>query len=335
MESTEAKPNKSPPKTCFKCQAKAQLRYKSQLVVCGQCFSLQICLRGFRSVIRNQPDMFGTTNDLVVLFDGSVNSVMLAHIISLNATENEKAKKKVFFKAKFVLIDFSELAGKIFGNEVRAKVDSQNSLARKCLEHLKLDYQILPCSDFGETDSLAEKFKKLSIMGGYREDFIRILEMRFLVEHAIKAGKKKIVLPENGEQLAARSLKLLCKSRQNELVPQCSTAFILNRNCNLLSLVRPLSERSSREVYFYIKFNNVVQFSCDRYEWLSNDSTPRMFTMPGQGSINSLLVEFITDLQGEYLSTFSTILKTSERLKEITIADRPDLSECSFCWTVY
>jgi hypothetical protein len=95
-----------------------------------------------------------------------------------------------------------------------------------------------------------------------------------------------------------------------------------------------LAERSSREVLFYSKINKVVDFGCDRYSWLASDHSARIRTLPGEGSINQLLMEFITDLQGEYLSTSSTILKTTERVKEITINSKPGLSECRVCWTV-
>ena len=334
MEELPIKPKSVPSKNCFKCKSKAQLRYKNNLVVCAECFSFHVCLRAFRSVIRNQLEVFGKQNDLVVFFDGSVNSAMLAHNVEANVIDNEKVKKKMFFTAQFICFDFSELAEQVFGEKAKKLIKNQNDLAVKCFESLKLTYEIIPCSQFESIDVLVADFLRLPATGGYREDYIRILEHRFLVEYCLKNSRNKIVLPENAEQLAARALKLLCKSRHNELVPQCSISSTLTRDGQVLTFVRPLAERSTREVLFYSKMNSVVNFACDRYEWLSIDHTARMLTLPGQGSINQLLMEFITDLQGEYLSTSSTILKTTERVKEITLDSKPGLVECRVCWTV-
>jgi len=334
MEELPLKPKSIPSKNCFKCKSKAQLRYKNNLVVCAECFSFHVCLRGFRSVIRNQLEVFGKQNELVVFFDGSLNSAMLAHNVKANVIDNEKVKKKMFFDAQFVCFDFSELAEKVLGEKAKKLILDQNALAAKCFESLQLTYEIIPCGHFESVDVLSADFARLPVTGGYREDYVRILERRFLVQYCLKNGRSKIVLPENAEQLAARALKLLCKSRHSELVSQCSVSSKISRDGQVLTFVRPLAERSSREVLFYSKINKVVDFGCGRYEWLSADHTARMQTLPGHGSINKLLMEFISDLQGEYLSTSSTILKTTEKIKEKTLDSNPELTECRVCWTV-
>lgn len=321
---------------CYNCKKPSQFSYRNKLTICGECFSYHVCNRGFRSSIRNNLKLSGKTNFLIHHFDFSLNSIMIAHFLNQNSTENQVSQKKMFFDSLVVFIDFSFFAESVFPNVNRAYFDKLNSDFIDLMKSLVLKHEIIKIEDFLDIKETTEFFLQVPISGDYRDDFIKILEKRIILQYCFKKKINKVLLNENLEQLATRSLKLLCKSRQNEIVSQCSETFSFDFDGCSVVVLRPLVERSQREIYYYTYFNKIIGKSLNMHEWFQTELNPKHISLPGKGSLNNLLSEFIFQQQSEFIATASNVQQTIEKLKESKIDKRSGnkFLDCRFCKTV-
>lgn len=295
-------------KKCYRCGAKPQFNYKSGLIVCSTCFNDQICMRKFRSYLRNSLDVFGKTNSLACAFDGSVNSIMLAHLFAKNTDHTEKMKKRMFLQGEVVYVDFSSLFECLKLKKNSGLNDAIKDLAInpknantdlfiKFMTHISGPYKILPIQDYHDIQQLAVEVLRISQIGGYREDYLSILRSKAIRSYMAANEYKKLILADNAQQLAVRSLKLMCKSRTNEISQECAETYTENFKGHEQLIGRPLAEINDREVLYYLKINKLFDFAFDDLDGLKSENTAKLSSLPGEGNINTLLADFVRNLQ--------------------------------------
>lgn len=317
------------PHTCFHCKQPSQFAYRNKLTVCKECFSEHVCNKGFRSALRNTFKLAGKTNHLVHHFDFTLNGVMVAHLLSQNSIENQKSQKKMFFDVECVFIDFSELTDSLGLSEASARVKKDVSDFKEFAASLKLAAAVVRLSEFLDLPQLTLAFKRIAPGSDYCDDFVKIVERRIMCAYARSRKIERLLLNENLEQLATRTFKLLCKSRQNEISSECSAYCEYQVSGFGVRALRPLAERSNKEVYFYSHVNHLLGVSRDTHSWIRP-------VVSGKPSINSLLSEFILEQQREFVATSSNIQQTIEKVRQATEdpATHVPLPLCQFCLVV-
>ena len=328
-------------KNCYKCSKKAQFNYKSGLIVCAICYNDQICMRKFRSFLRNSLDVFGKTNKLLCVYDGSINSVMLTHMFVLNTDNVENDKKRMFLQGEVIYVDFSNLftimeslkacdINKDLHNlAINNPSNKRKEVFIKFMEDIKASYKILSVEDYYDLNKLAEKMNNIAVVGGYRQDYLSIVKKNVIKTYMTTNDYDKVIISDNAQQLATRSLKLMCKSRTNEISQECSEKYIEIYKDKELLIGRPLAEINDREILYYTKINNLFGYVFDDMEDLNNYNLKKYSNLPGNGNMNTLLADFVRNLQGEFVSTASTILKTIKKVDDD--AYKANGYRCSVC----
>ena len=233
----------------------------------------------------------------------------------------------MYFESRVVFIDMTQLAEIL--NDLRLKIyfDNFNKKFLGLMNQFQLNHALINLADFVDVAQIAQQFKTVSAGTDFQEDFLKILEKKVLIKYCLANKIDRLILNENLEQLATRAFKLLCKSRQNEMVSQCSAVFEYEFQEGKISILRPLASVSNKEIYYYTHFNKIIAMSGDIHDWLEKSK---------QGSLNTLLAEFVLDQQREFIATASNVQQTVEKLKEsiLSIDKSRVLPECSFCLTV-
>ena len=177
------------------------------------------------------------------------------------------------------------------------------------IEHIPIE-TILPSQNF---DSDLSKIRKL---GGYFEDYVEILRMEAIETYCNANQITKAILPENAEILASRALNLLCKSRSVEIAKMCSAKFVTEKG---VCIGRPFYEISDREMLFFARNNDLFGFVINNsftfeknIQKVKCGSSFKKFI--AEGSIGILLDQFVEEVQGEYSSTCTTLLRTVAKL---------------------
>jgi hypothetical protein len=235
----------------------------------------------------------------------------------------------MFFDVVCVFIDFSELTDFLGLSDASSRIKKDLSDFCAFTAALKLPSHVVRLSDFLDLQQTASLFRRLTQGSDYCDDFIKIVERRVMCSYARSRKTDRLLLNENLEQLATRTFKLLCKSRQNEISMECS-AFCEYRVVDFgVRALRPLAERSNKEVYFYSHVNHLLGTPRDVHAWIRPAAS-------GKPSINSLLSEFILEQQREFVATSSNIQQTIEKLKQSTEEreSKTPLSICDFCQVV-
>lgn len=95
------------------------------------------------------------------------------------------------------------------------------------------------------------------------------------------------------------------------MIDECSSVYKRNG----ITIGRPMSERTTREIYFYLYNRKLIDFSFDKFEWVKSFYSQREQKMIGEGSINKLLANFVQNLSDTYYSTSFNLLKVLPRIK--------------------
>lgn len=167
-----------------------------------------------------------------------------------------------------------------------------------------------------------EKEKQLKLLLGSikstsgKEDFIRTLRNKLVLEVARHCGYSKVMMGNCGTQLAVRLLTDMAVGRGSHAAME--TAFADKRNSDIMVL-RPLREFSSKEIAMY---NNLYGVEPVFIPTITTKA-------PVGASIEHLTESFVTGLQADYPATVSNIMRTGEKLDSSGI-QKTD-SYCAMC----
>ena len=294
-------------KKCYKCKGKPQLYYKHELCICGKCYN-ELALKKYKSFLRSKMDVYGMGSKIIAIYDGSLNSIMSCYLLNKKKEniKNPLKMQKTKETNKIIYIDFSSLE-KLYPYKKQENLKKVQNFFKT----LNIETKILKLEDFYNLQEIQENLSKINSLGGYKEDYLKILEDTIITKTIKTECPTHIILPENSEQLATRSLKLLCKGRRTEIIKKCSPVYKLEKT----TLGRPLSDKTTKEVYFFTFYNKIINFAFEKFEWTDQFYSKRDLRQPGNGSMNVLLADFVKNLEMEYHSTSATILKTIGRLK--------------------
>ncbi|KAH3773045.1 hypothetical protein DPMN_174394 [Dreissena polymorpha] len=229
------------------------------------------------------------------------DSLDLERVKTLNACQsNHSAVNKINQSA----MDINTCSNPVEGDKGDVEISGQDENCCDLIE-MNREAEKLFAAQLGSIRSISGK-----------EDFVRALRHRLLLEFARQHGYSKVMLGNTGSQLAVRLLTDISTGRGMQAALE--TAFADRRNTDMMFL-RPLRDFSSKEIAMY---NNLHRLECV--------FIPSLTTMGDVGaSIEHLTEAFVTGLQAEYPSTVSNIMRTGEKLDSSSAVDLE--SHCALC----
>ena len=316
--------------SCYKCKGTPQVNYKNKLVVCRPCFQTHICEKGFRSNLRNSLKIVGKENRILVMFTGDQSSLMMCRLLADVLKDDSKEHKRMFIQPKVVVVDFGPLMSSVgmFNESVRFEQVMKGSL--EFVQNLGLDTETISTSEFIGDDRVVKVFRGLDRRGDFLEDFLNILQFNAMRFACRKFNVDRMLTPETSEQLSSRLFGLMCKGRVDEVGTQCLQVYITRWQGKPIAVCRPLYERTNRDVGLFNYFNRTVDLDLRLIHSVVHPRPKIEERLPCQGSINTLLTEFVSSMQHEYVSTSTTVLKTLEKLVD-PLSDLAGLPQCFLC----
>jgi len=163
----------------------------------------------------------------------------------------------------------------------------------------------------------------LSDTGSSKEDILFVFKKLLIADFATRNNIQKVIVADTAQKVAINSLTLLCKGRGadifNQVVPE-------DKTFSNVTFYRPMNDFLTKEILIYDFFNKLDQFFV--FNPRLEDFAPANKRLPGNGSINTLLENFINNIQAGFPSTVHTVLNTLNKIK-------PKMDEkkiCPICW---
>lgn len=323
----------------MKCEKKAVLVTRVNDAFCKECFMVYVTHK-FRAAIGKSKLIRDGESVLVGVSGGQASSCLL-HLIQEGLSG--RAHKKLRFKPGLVFID----EGTTIGMSAEERLANCTQVLEimektgfpcylKALEQaMELEREVVT-NTATQTDSASvtsgenltklhrydkaeEELKALLDLlksVSAKEDLIKSLRQKILIDLARKEGYSKVMLGDCSTRLAVRLLTDIAQGRGAHVA--MDTAFADNR-CNDITIVRPIRDFSSKEVAMFNILNNVPSVFIPRITTKAADSV----------SIEHLTEKFVTGLQAEYPSTTSNIMRTGEKLH--TEKRNSSENQCAIC----
>jgi tRNA(Ile)-lysidine synthase TilS/MesJ len=179
-----------------------------------------------------------------------------------------------------------------------------------------IEVEVVPIETVLGDRDIQKELGNIKTLGGFFEDYVEVLRQEGMTEYCKQRKVEKVILPEYSEQLSARALNLLCKSRSVEIAQSCAGCFKVDEN---IRVGRPLFDISKKELLFYSRnkglfehvFNDENTFEKNIQKVRTGSNFAKYVA---EGSIGMLLEKFVEEVQGEYSSTSATILRTVAKL---------------------
>ncbi|XP_041455707.1 cytoplasmic tRNA 2-thiolation protein 2-A-like isoform X1 [Lytechinus variegatus] len=325
--------------TCMKCEEAAVVIARVKDAFCRNCFLAYVTHR-FKATI-GKSRLIRDKEKVLVAFSGGQNSSAVARLIHEGRSENQH--KKFRFIPSLIYIDdgiiMDQTASERSANrEIVTKLMSAYDIPSYVVPleevvNMRHSYESIPRGKGNDDVAMATRHlnqliindvdsqRLLEILNSAKsltakEDLIQTLRHRLLADVAKRTGHTKIMLGDNGTNLASRVLSGMAQGR-GVTVP-LQVTFADNREGDN-TFVRPLREFPSREVALYNHLMGVESVCL-----------PTPTTKASQyASINKLTSEFINGLQVGFPSTVSTVLRTGEKL--CTVSSSGDGDNCIMC----
>jgi len=332
---------------CKKCkEKKGTLKYRSD-TICKECYLSALGHR-FRTSMRLQVKLAKKDDEVLCCLSGGQNSLAMCKLISESL--HNPGPRKMFFNAQMIHINEAasvrateqeeeQNVQKInkFAEQHKLKVTIINlediyDLKTETLEEILVKSYGLPLGKADETAALdkAQKREKLqnllnslSDTGSSKEDLLFVFKKLLIADFASRNNIQKILFADTAQKVAINSLTLLCKGRGADLFNQVLPE---DKTFSNATIYRPMNDFLTREVLIYDYFNKMDEFYVI-YPKLE-DFAPANKRLPGNGSINTLLENFVDKLQAGFPSTVHTVLNTLNKIK-------PKMDEkkiCPICW---
>ncbi|XP_071442179.1 cytoplasmic tRNA 2-thiolation protein 2 isoform X2 [Hetaerina americana] len=303
---------------CKKCsQEKASVVLRTKDPYCQGCF-LKYATHKFRATL-GKSKLVRPKDRILLATSGSQSSVALLHMVSEGLSEQNN--KRFLFTSLAVHID----EGAVTGLSRDERVEALKAVAKQA-EDLNFPFYTVQLSnslnlnptsildvnakvediDLNENrivagdEQLTSLFCKTRTLTS-KEDLLGKLRQNLLMAVAKELGCNKILLGDNGSQLAVKLIANVSIGRGAHL--PWDIGFCDVRDSGVM-ILRPLKEFMGKEIAFYCVFNKLSAVP------LPSLST-KTFRM---ASIRRLTEDFLFGLHADFPSTFSAVIKTGDKL---------------------
>jgi len=302
---------------------------------------------------------------VLVCISGGINSIALAHWFNITFNDNT-SNKKLFFKLKFLHVEntflkqkylnFDDFKKEDFLSEREQKITFLDELFKKYNfeyevinlenildvnnlnlidlddENLKSEYKKkLKETNFSLIERYLKIYQKISKSGSFESDFNKILTKNIIFYYSRLNKFNKIIFGNNGQSLVSSSFASIIKGRG--FVTKEEIAYVDSRFFNGNPIIlRPLKDFLDKEILLFNYMNKVdlipdtIEIDFVRFNHKNN--------IPFKGNTDNLVYNFFDNLQSRMGSTITTVLGTTEKLKEQKQIHKEDLSKfktCEFC----
>lgn len=149
---------------CFKCDNTAEFKYRPSISMCANCFGFHVIRKKFRQNLRNQVDVIGKHNEIILFIDGTLESVVALKLFAENLDQNNKLSKVKKVSKQEESHDVPKLSKNKLKKQNKKDVIKKMFITGKAVF---LDFKIL-LSDyanfFGKFICLIDNFKMMRIL---------------------------------------------------------------------------------------------------------------------------------------------------------------------------
>jgi len=174
-------------------------------------------------------------------------------------------------------------------------------------------------------------YQNISKAGSFETDFNKILIKNIIFYYSRLNGFNKLIFGNNGQSLVAGAFSSIIKGRG--FTTKEEIAYVDSRYLKGNPLIlRPLKDFLDKEILLFNYMHNVelledaIEIDFVRYNQKNN--------IPFKGNTDNLVQSFFDNLQNRMQSTITTVLGTTEKLKEQKEIHKNDIDNfktCEFC----
>ena len=325
-EPTPLKSGDSASQTCMKCSQRAVVCVRLNDPLCESCF-LAYFTHKFRATL-GKSRLVRHGEKVLLAFSGGPSSSAMLHLVTEGFSD--RVPRKLRFQPGVVFIDECALFPDMNGSEIGKKIQGivsgggfpfhsarlEDVFGSKDAKSAReMDSEM---NDDGNNDAetqLKVLFQSICTLTA-KEDLLRSLQGRVLLEVARREGYSKVMLGDSATRLAVRLLSNISQGR-GAAVPY-DTGFGDDRHGDVV-FIRPMREFMAKEVGLYNFFRKIEAVRIPTLSTLAHS----------HASIDHLTEGFVSGLQARFPFTVSTIFRTGDKLLAQKV-DK-DASHCSVC----
>ncbi|XP_046394391.1 cytoplasmic tRNA 2-thiolation protein 2 isoform X2 [Ischnura elegans] len=297
---------------------------------CRSCF-LKYATHKFRATL-GKSKLVRPNDRVLICSSGSQSSVALLRFVADGLSE--QANKRFLFTPMVVYVDEGAIAGVSREERLEAikaaavqaghlsfpfySVQLSNSLNLGTVRMDKVDSKGEGI-DLSERELVAGDEQLLALFSGVttltaKEDLLGKIRHNLLVAVAKELHCNKMFLADNGSHLAVALISGVAAGRGACLPSDCG---FCDARDSAVMVLRPLKEFMSKEIAFFCVLNKLVPVT-----------VPSLCTKASRmASIRRLTEDFLHGLQADFPSTFSSVIKTGDKLAP----PMPAQQRCTLC----
>lgn len=299
---------------CHNCGQDGEL-YKLHFLEakCRNCFLLFVNHK-FRATVGSSKAL-PRNADILLVFDGSAEAIALLDMLQKAQSESNFKKLHCDFKVlfiddyKFSDSNFDINGYKCYIQQVKDFLLSYGSI-KSYVSNLRSDINQVPF-DFKDIDIylnremevetiFAKNFNNIRTSTS-RNEFIKIYRRNLIGSKAKFLSCQFVFIPTINIRIATDVLSGIALGQGNNVA--YDVAFKDDRLINGIKIMRPIKDLNETEVLLYIRARN-IQFLGRRDHFLFGSSC----------SLQGITESFIRNLQANYVSTVSTIIRTGNKI---------------------
>jgi tRNA(Ile)-lysidine synthase TilS/MesJ len=276
---------------CKKCKTQSGKFVIRNNLSCAQCF-IEFMEHRFRTALRAGLDELIGENTLVCISGGG-NSTVMTHLI-YKSLANYRIKKLIVNPPKVLYVDDSVVYG--------TPVERVNEFREYLTSRYEFSVDTVKIED--EYPDISNLLIQRSERGSHREDLISDCIQNIILKYAQQRGYSKVLTGHSGSRIASCILADVCKGKGASI----SDWSLLKLHREEIQLIRPMREFLTKETELYIHLESIST--------LPKLPLANVTTLPGLGSIDLLIEDFLLNLQDKFPSTTHTILRTVSKLSK-------------------
>ncbi|PAV64949.1 hypothetical protein WR25_10562 isoform D [Diploscapter pachys] len=302
---------------CGKCHEEPAAHFSGAEPRCKPCF-IHLAKSKFRTCLsKNRIFKGDEPKDAIVLYDGTASAAFLLHQIqdALNQTNFKRLVVEPTIAVLVSVCDESEIS------LILSRVSEIKNLlpdtvpwhifheAVGLLPNLEIDKnsEDMKCYGAEQIPRLIELLSSIK-NSSYRTELHRIIRERAIFRISKTLGINKIMLPDNGDDLARLSLSLFALGR-GAVTSSFSSVVDRRQAPSGITLIRPLRDLAASEIAIA---NRIGEYKSSELHFgkTLEDNSP-----PSSSSIQDLTSSLVSTLSSEgFTSTVTTVLGTMSKI---------------------
>ncbi|XP_023939475.1 cytoplasmic tRNA 2-thiolation protein 2-A [Bicyclus anynana] len=295
---------------CRKCDAPATILIRKEYWYCNTCFITNTNHK-FRACLGRSKTLSPNEKVLICLSDSTSSMVLLDLVqnsISLNGTKKlrvipfflhiiETATEDSIRTAKLIIEQCNKYNLDIYIVDINEYYSTNNILP---------DINVLP-----QTKSETLNNMRMNVSATIYDDVIVKIKRTLFLRIASELSCKIIFTAETTTQLAKRLLTNLAIGRGSQVENDIGFADQRDKSIKIL---RPMKDISNEEIEYFLKVKQISK--------IQNSSNTKI-------GLQSVVDNFVLDLQKNYPATVSTVCKTADKLG--SAENTTETQNCTLC----